>query len=76
MRSFLWLGNELVNGKAKVAWKDLCVPKANRDLGIRPLKGWNYSLMISHLWSVVVNKDSLWLKWINTFRLKGRSFWM
>ncbi|GKC62035.1 hypothetical protein Tco_1089633 [Tanacetum coccineum] len=32
--------------------------------------------MISkHLWHVAVDKDSLWVKWINTYKLKGRCIW-
>ncbi|GKB83265.1 RNA-directed DNA polymerase, eukaryota, reverse transcriptase zinc-binding domain protein [Tanacetum coccineum] len=46
------------------------------------LKGflWNQeeranALIIKHLWHVAIDKDSLWVKWVNTFKLKGRSIW-
>lgn len=31
--------------------------------------------MAYHVWSVVTNRQSIWVKWIHTYRLKGRSFW-
>ncbi|GJY36038.1 RNA-directed DNA polymerase, eukaryota, reverse transcriptase zinc-binding domain protein [Tanacetum coccineum] len=33
------------------------------------------ALIIKHLWHVAIDKDSLWVKWVNTFKLKGRSIW-
>ncbi|GJR31505.1 hypothetical protein Tco_1107737 [Tanacetum coccineum] len=29
----------------------------------------------NHLWHIVIDKESLWVKWINTEKLKGRSIW-
>lgn len=75
IRNFLWGGADMAKGKAKVAWKDVCLPKSEGGLGIKPLFLWNKTLMAFHLWSVVVNRQSLWVKWIHTYRLKGRSFW-
>ena len=31
--------------------------------------------MCKHLWNVASNKESLWVKWINVIRLKGKSIW-
>lgn len=75
IRNFLWGGAEMAKGKAKVAWKDVCMPKSEGGLGIRPLILWNKTLVAFHLWSVVANRQSLWVKWIHTYRLKGRNFW-
>lgn len=36
---------------------------------------WNETLMSKHLWNVASNKESLWVKWINVIRLKGKSVW-
>ncbi|GJX27994.1 RNA-directed DNA polymerase, eukaryota, reverse transcriptase zinc-binding domain protein, partial [Tanacetum coccineum] len=62
-------------GKAKVAWKDVYMPKEQGGLGIKPLEMWNKTLLIKHLWNIAENKESLWVKWINTVKLKGRSVW-
>lgn len=31
--------------------------------------------MAYHIWSIITNRDSLWVKWIHTYRLKGSNFW-
>ena len=36
--AFLWSGPELKTTKAKVSWWDICVPKNEEGLGLRPLK--------------------------------------
>lgn len=38
MRSFMWLGNDMVKGRSKVVWKDVCLPTSGGGLGIRSLK--------------------------------------
>nr|GEX52696.1 hypothetical protein [Tanacetum cinerariifolium] len=43
-------------------------------LGLKDLGIWNKATIIKHLWHIVTNKESLWVKWINTEKLKGRSF--
>jgi hypothetical protein len=61
--------------KAKVPWKAVCVPKVEGGLGIRRIKDMNKALMASLMWSIISNRHSLWVAWINDYRLKGRSFW-
>ncbi|GJV61916.1 RNA-directed DNA polymerase, eukaryota, reverse transcriptase zinc-binding domain protein [Tanacetum coccineum] len=43
--------------------------------GLRSMKLMNEGLMIKHLWNVVSKKDSLWVKWVNSYRLKGKCIW-
>nr|GEX06388.1 RNA-directed DNA polymerase, eukaryota, reverse transcriptase zinc-binding domain protein [Tanacetum cinerariifolium] len=62
-------------GKAKVTWKDVCQPKENGGLGLKPLEEWNKALLVKHIWNMAAKKDSLWVKWINIVKLKGRSVW-
>ncbi|GKC72090.1 hypothetical protein Tco_1117973 [Tanacetum coccineum] len=31
--------------------------------------------MASHVWNILTNKESLWVRWIHAYNLKGRSFW-
>lgn len=75
IRDFIWGGTNMVQRRSKVAWKDVCMPKEEGGLGIRPLRIWNKTLMVYHIWIIVSNRDSLWVKWIHTYRLKGRNFW-
>lgn len=75
IRNFIWSGVDLAQGKSKVAWRDVCRPKREGGLGIRPLHAWNKSLMAFHVWSVITNRQSLWVRWIHSYRIRGRSFW-
>ncbi|GJR45577.1 hypothetical protein Tco_1313680 [Tanacetum coccineum] len=72
---FLWCQGELTKGKAKVSWDIVCKPKNQGGLGLKNMGVWNEVLMIKHLWNVATKKDTLWVKWIYTEKLKGRSIW-
>nr|GEW87711.1 reverse transcriptase zinc-binding domain-containing protein [Tanacetum cinerariifolium] len=62
-------------GKAKVAWDPVCMPKHEGGLGIRIIDDFNVSLMATHIWSILTHRESLCVKWVHTYKLKGRSFW-
>ncbi|GJR59888.1 putative gag-pol polyprotein [Tanacetum coccineum] len=62
-------------GKAKVAWDLVCLPLKEGGLGIRRLEEFNTALMVSHIWSILNARDSLWVQWIYDYKLQGRSFW-
>ncbi|GJY72313.1 RNA-directed DNA polymerase, eukaryota, reverse transcriptase zinc-binding domain protein, partial [Tanacetum coccineum] len=62
-------------GRPKVAWKNVCRFKQKGGLGLKYLGVWNRAMIVKHLWHIVTDKESLWVKWINTEKLKGRSFW-
>ncbi|XP_071738847.1 uncharacterized protein [Rutidosis leptorrhynchoides] len=66
---------EMKRGKAKVKWDDLCKPKDEGGLGIKRLKYWNIALMTSHIWRILTNKQTLWVKWIHTYHLANHHFW-
>ncbi|GKA24834.1 putative reverse transcriptase domain, reverse transcriptase zinc-binding domain protein, partial [Tanacetum coccineum] len=42
---------------------------------IIPLDHFNSALMVSHVWKLLTLKESLWVKWIHKYKLKGRIFW-
>ncbi|GKE69511.1 homeodomain-like protein [Tanacetum coccineum] len=75
IRGFLWCNGEYKRGKAKVVWDDICLPKREGGLGIRSLEVFNLALMTTHIWNIVSNKESLWVRWIHTYKLRGRTFW-
>ncbi|GKE05385.1 hypothetical protein Tco_1397403, partial [Tanacetum coccineum] len=31
--------------------------------------------VVWHIWNIVTNKESLWVRWIHSYKLRGRSFW-
>ncbi|GJV95770.1 putative reverse transcriptase domain, reverse transcriptase zinc-binding domain protein [Tanacetum coccineum] len=53
----------------------ICLPIRDGGLGIRNLKIFNISLMTTHIWNIVSNKESLWVRWIHMYKLKGRTIW-
>ncbi|GKB31830.1 sodium/hydrogen exchanger 6 [Tanacetum coccineum] len=75
IQGFLWCNGEYKRGKAKVAWDDIFLPKRDGGLGIRCLKVLNLALMTNHIWNIVSNKESLWVRWIHMYKLKGHTFW-
>ncbi|GJY14215.1 hypothetical protein Tco_0383524 [Tanacetum coccineum] len=75
MRGFLWCQGEMEKDKAKVTWEVVCLPKKEGGLGIRRLEVFNKALIASHIWSLLLNKESLWIKWIHTYKLNGHTLW-
>ncbi|GJS91495.1 sodium/hydrogen exchanger 6 [Tanacetum coccineum] len=66
---------EMKKRKAKVAWDSVCMPKQEGGLGIRRIEDFNIALMATHIWSILTHRESIWVKWLHTYKLKGRSFW-
>nr|GEY24783.1 hypothetical protein [Tanacetum cinerariifolium] len=31
--------------------------------------------MTTHIWHIISHKESLWVRWIHTYKLRGRTFW-
>ncbi|GKD81961.1 hypothetical protein Tco_1348800, partial [Tanacetum coccineum] len=58
-KRFLWNPGESARGKARIAWKMVCMPKEQGGLGIKPLKRWNEVLLIRQFWKILENKKSL-----------------
>ncbi|KAJ0615172.1 putative RNA-directed DNA polymerase [Helianthus annuus] len=75
MRRFLWNAGSSGRVRANVAWSDVCLPKNEGGLGIRNVGDVNKALMTNHIWSIISHRDSLWVQWIYSYKLKGRSFW-
>ncbi|GJY85732.1 RNA-directed DNA polymerase, eukaryota, reverse transcriptase zinc-binding domain protein [Tanacetum coccineum] len=48
---------------------------SGRSLGLKDLGVWNKAMIVKHSWHIVTDKESLWVKWIDTEKLKGRNFW-
>ncbi|KAK4384636.1 hypothetical protein Sango_3040900 [Sesamum angolense] len=75
MRTFLWQGS-IGSGNAKVAWDQLCKPKAEGGLGIRSLITTNQALILKQLWRILQNDGtSIWVDWIQQNRLRHTTIW-
>lgn len=75
MRGFLWCQGEMKRGKANVAWNIVCLPKQEGGLGIKSLESVNIALMTKNLWHIITRKDSLWVRWVYSYKLRGENFW-
>ncbi|GJV98361.1 RNA-directed DNA polymerase, eukaryota, reverse transcriptase zinc-binding domain protein [Tanacetum coccineum] len=71
LKNFVWSKDDSGKGIASVAWKDVCRPKEQRGLGLKYVRVMNHALMVKHLWNIASKKDSLWVKWLNVYRIKG-----
>ncbi|GJV04571.1 hypothetical protein Tco_1338140 [Tanacetum coccineum] len=65
---------DIRKGKAKVSWEVVCLPKNEGGLGLRRLELFNKALMVTHIWNLLLKKESLWVKWIHEYKLRGRHF--
>ncbi|KAK4400796.1 hypothetical protein Sango_1185700 [Sesamum angolense] len=75
MRTFLWQGHT-GRGNAKVAWDQLCKPKAEGGLGISNLITTNQALILKQLWRILQNDGtSIWVDWIQQYRLRHSTVW-
>jgi len=60
IRNFLWSGNEANSNKGKVAWCDICYPKEQGGLGIKPFYIWNQALVAKLIWHLLLkDRESL-----------------
>ncbi|XP_022024390.1 uncharacterized protein LOC110924702 [Helianthus annuus] len=77
MRNFLWSHDSAFQkGRSKVSWKTVCVPKYEGGLGIRRISDANVALMTNHIWSILTRRHSVWVEWVHSYRLRGKSFWV
>ncbi|CAL1370123.1 unnamed protein product [Linum trigynum] len=60
---FLWgVGNRSLRKKALVAWKYVAWPRNEGGLGIRDFKKWNQACVIRHVWNLLAESGSLWVR--------------
>ncbi|GAA0153033.1 hypothetical protein LIER_37613 [Lithospermum erythrorhizon] len=60
-------------GAHKAKWKTVVLPKKEGSLGVKSIAEWNKLCMSQHVLNIFRNKKAMWIRWINTYRLKGKS---
>ncbi|XP_058216962.1 uncharacterized protein LOC131327851 [Rhododendron vialii] len=75
LMAFLWSSLEMKSYAAKVQWYHVCSPKEEGGLSFRRIKEWNKATMLRHLWAICNKADTLWVKWIHNYIIKGQCFW-
>ncbi|GJV48712.1 hypothetical protein Tco_1438924 [Tanacetum coccineum] len=72
--SYSAIGEMKKGQTAMVGGNQFDYPKNEGCLGIGRLEDFNISLTTTHIWSIVTNKELLWVRWIHSYKLMGRSF--
>ncbi|GJR06230.1 putative reverse transcriptase domain-containing protein [Tanacetum coccineum] len=72
--SFGVMGN-IREGRPRLHGMTFVYLNVTGGLGLRSLDLFNMALMTTHIWNIVSNKESLWVRWIHTYKLRNRSFW-
>ncbi|KAL9672123.1 hypothetical protein QQ045_028371 [Rhodiola kirilowii] len=73
-RNFLWSGNS-VGKRNLVSWKDVCRPKVFGGLGVKDIGVFNKPIGLGQIWDLLLDKQSLWVKWMNSYYFKNSSLW-
>nr|GEU39556.1 hypothetical protein [Tanacetum cinerariifolium] len=50
------------------------IPKSTAyfsGIGLRNIEVFNYALMTTHIWNIISSEESLWVRWIHTYKLRG-----
>jgi len=72
-RNFLWTGDVRRGTTALVAWKTICMPKAEGGLGLFDLRARNRSFLGKKLWNIHLKTDSVWIRWVHHFYLSSNT---
>jgi len=76
MRDFLWSNNEADMGFHWVKWEDICHPKREGGLGIRPLRDMNKALKAKWLWRFAKEDNTLWKNVVELkYGIDGLGWW-
>ena len=74
-RNFLWGHQKGERKLVPVSWETLCFNKTAGGVGIRDPGIWGQALLSKHLWEVQQKQDSLWIRWLHGYYLRGKDFW-
>ncbi|XP_058732696.1 uncharacterized protein LOC131604262 [Vicia villosa] len=66
------IGGATIKRKSPVAWHNVCKPRKFGGLNVLDLQTWNVITMMKLLWNISSKKDNLWVRWINSYYMKGQ----
>lgn len=73
-RSYLLSGGNVITKRVLVAWDKVCVSKTVRGLNILSIAKWNKAAITKLCWDLAAKKDTLWIKWVHTYYIRGGDF--
>lgn len=65
----------IIKVESRVAWKEICKPKDQGGLGLKNLERWNDVFLIKLICNILTCKNTIWVDWIRSNRLKDKNFW-
>ncbi|CAI0430886.1 unnamed protein product, partial [Linum tenue] len=71
---FLWHGTD--EGRAKVAWDRIALPKREGGLGVKDLLTWNQACTVRMLWLFLLNSGTLWVAWMREYKCRQGDLWV
>lgn len=72
-RIFLWTYKDSPSKKSPVRSNIVCTPRNQGDLNLINILDWNRATMIKNVWDLSGKLDSLWIRWIHVYYLKGQN---
>ncbi|XP_074290994.1 uncharacterized protein LOC141617730 [Silene latifolia] len=73
-RNFLWDGGVDYLRSPLVSWEKICRPKSEGGLGLNCASDWNKAAVGKLVWWLATKPDHLWVRWVNTVYIKGKSW--
>ncbi|XP_020263008.1 uncharacterized protein LOC109838990 [Asparagus officinalis] len=75
-RNFLWgKYDQSVKAVLMVSWEKVFLDRKKGGLGIFSASIWNLASAVKLLWHLHINKECLWIKWVNGTYLKNYNVW-
>lgn len=72
---FLWKGEAVKKGGARVSWQRISVPRSEGGLGLHNPRNWNVAQILLHLCKVIGKHNFIWSLWVHSTTLKKHCFW-
>lgn len=73
-RSFLWTGGEGCQGKAKVAWSQVCYPRQQGGLDFKEVLSWNKALIFQYFCDLA-QPGTMLHEWVQAYKVCGCNLW-
>ncbi|XP_056697670.1 uncharacterized protein [Spinacia oleracea] len=72
-RVYMWISDTTTSKKALVSWANICLPRSAGGWNIKDMETWNKAAVCKLLWDLTHKKDKMWVRWVDTYYIKGRS---
>ncbi|XP_074298626.1 uncharacterized protein LOC141629544 [Silene latifolia] len=74
-KDFVW---GIEEGHTKLtfkSWDSFCFPREEGGVDIKEVLSWNRAQLLLWLYKLVLHSDTIWVRWVEAYILKGTSLW-